>query len=345
MPVTNKLGLPEPFVQAATKDYTYKPKRYSVTTLLNSEREIMLKRRHNDELTIDVSDMIWAIFGTAVHGVLENSNKAEHLLTEQYLSIPITLNDGDIYTLSGVCDLFNTKEGEVIDYKVTSTFKALKKDYEDYRMQGLMYCYMIRKQYHGELKLRKITQNNFEKLSVEGLVNNTTVYCIVDDEKDEDLIIPENYNPTKATFYMILRDWQKSKAKFDRDYPQSQVIPVTFNFTDKDFEWIEQWIKDKFEAIKAAEQLPDNELPLCSEKDRWKTEDVWAVKKRGRKSALRLLNSEQEALDYKAKHGGDFIEFRQGSDRKCADGYCGACQFCQYWIKNYKDKGETNDQE
>lgn len=298
MKITNKLNLPQPFVDAVSKEYTYKDKRYSVTTLLNSEREIMLKRRYNDQIESDVSDMIWAIFGTAVHSVLENSNKGEELLTEQYLSIPVTLSDGDEYTLSGLCDLFDTKQGEVIDYKVTSTFKVLKKDFEDYRMQGLMYCYMISK-------------TNFN-----GVI----------------------YKPKKATFYPVLRDWQKSKAKFDREYPQTQVQKVTFKFTDKDFKWIEQWLKAKFEAIKAAEQLSDEELPMCSDKDRWKNPDVYAVMKKGRKSALRLLDTEQEAERYMKSNGGDYIELRQGEDRKCKE-YCNCCEFCPYYKENYTNDG------
>lgn len=313
MKITNKNNLPQPFVDAVSKEYQYKDKRYSVTALLNSEREIILKRRYNNNIESDVSDMIWAIFGTAVHSVLENSNKSENLLTEQYLSLPIKLSDGDEYTLSGLCDLFDTKQGEVIDYKVTSTFKALKKDYEDYKMQGLIYAYMISKINFGD-----------------------TVQVFADSEWKTEYINDLFYKPKKATFYMILRDWQKSKAKFDRDYPQSQVQKVTFRFTKKDFDWIEKWLLDKFEKIKAAEQLSDEELPLCSDKDRWKNEDVYAVMKKGRKSALRLLNNEQEAQDYMKANGGDYIELRKGSDRKCEE-YCSCCEFCPYWQKNYKN--------
>lgn len=300
MKITNKLGLPDPFIQAVSKEYQYKEKRYSVTTLLNSEREIILKRRHNDEIESDVADMIWAIFGTAVHSVLENSNKAENLVTEKYLSIPITLSDGDVYTLSGLCDLFDTDKGEVIDYKVTSTFKALKKDFEDYRMQGLMYCHMIR-------------QTNF------GTEEN-----------------PKYYKPRRATFYMVLRDWQRSKAKFDKEYPQNQVQKVSFIFNNKDFEWIDRWLVDKFDKIKTAEMLADEDLPMCSEKDRWKNPDVWAVMKKGRKSALRLLNSEQDAEAYKASKGGDYVELRKGEDRKCKE-YCSCCEFCPYYKKLYSN--------
>lgn len=327
MIITNKNNLPQPFVDAVSKEYQYKDKRYSVTALLNSEREIILKRRYNNNIESDVSDMIWAIFGTAVHGVLENSNKSENLLTEQYLSLPIKLSDGDEYTLSGLCDLFDTEQGEVIDYKVTSTFKALKKDFEDYKMQGLIYAYMISK-----IKFYKYISINY--------LNGKETYTLTTEPakiqlagtKCEEMF----FKPKKATFYMILRDWQKSKAKFDKEYPQSQVQKVTFRFTKKDFDWIEKWLLDKFEKIKAAEQLSDEELPLCSDKDRWKNEDVYAVMKKGRKSALRLLNNEQEAQDYMKANGGDYIELRKGSDRKCEE-YCSCCEFCPYWQKNYKN--------
>lgn len=315
MKITNKQKLPQPFVDAASKEYTYKEKRYSVTTLLKPIQEIMLLRRYHNEIEQDVSDMIWAIFGTAVHSILENSNKAEHLLTEQYLSIPVTLEDGDIYTVSGLCDLYDTKAGEVIDYKVTSTFTALKKDYENYRMQGLMYAYMISKTNFGD-----------------------TIEVCADGKMKTEFLDDKFYKPKKATFYMILRDWQKSKAKFDKDYPQSQVQKVSFRFTKKDFDWIEKWLKEKFEAIKKAEQLEDKDLPLCSDKDRWKNEDVYAVMKKGRKSALRLLNSEQEAERYMKANGGDYIELRKGEDRKCKE-YCSCAEFCPYYQKHYKNDG------
>ena len=79
MKITNNMKLPQPFVDAVNSDYQYRDKRYSVTTLLKPTREIMLMRRHNEEISQDVSDMIWSIFGTAVHSVLENSTEGKHL--------------------------------------------------------------------------------------------------------------------------------------------------------------------------------------------------------------------------------------------------------------------------
>lgn len=58
MILTNKLNLPQPFVDAATNDHEYTEGRYSVTELLGGTCEAILKRRHSDELTDDVADRV-----------------------------------------------------------------------------------------------------------------------------------------------------------------------------------------------------------------------------------------------------------------------------------------------
>lgn len=71
MKITNKYGLPQAFVTMAESDYQYRDKRYSVSSLLKGTREIILERRHHDKIEQDVSDMIWLLFGTTVHSILE----------------------------------------------------------------------------------------------------------------------------------------------------------------------------------------------------------------------------------------------------------------------------------
>lgn len=288
MKITNTMKLPQPFVDAVTSDYQYKDKRYSVTTLLKPVREIMLLRRHNEEIESDVSDMLWAIMGTAMHSILENSTEGKHLLTEKALEVKF----GD-YTLSGRNDLYNTRSFTVVDYKYTSVWKYILKDYEDYRMQGLMYVYMLQKL---------------------------------------------GYKAKKAEFILCLKDWQKSKAKFDKTYPQCQIQKVQFTFSEEDMGFIEKWIIKKFEEIKVAELQKDEELPVCSPADRWNSGDKFAVMKNGRKTALRVLDTMQEAEQYKATNGGDFIETRKGEDKKCQE-YCNACEFCKHYQECVKNNG------
>lgn len=285
MKITNTYGLPKPFVDAVSKEYTPTPNRYSVTTILKDNREILLSRRHGDEIEQDVSDMIWAIFGSAVHKVLETSGEQNELLKEFFMSAEVI----DGYTLSGICDVYDTANEEVIDYKVVSTFKCLKGDFTDFRKQGLLYCWLLRR---------------------------------------------GGFRANKATFYMILRDWQGSKARFDASYPQHQVQKVTFEYSGNDFDDCGKWIIEKFESLKRDEFLPDDDIAVCSPESRWRTQTVFAVMKNGRKTALKLCTTADEAQEECRARGGNYIEVRQGTDRKCAE-YCSCAKFCEYYQKQY----------
>ena len=56
--LTNKMGLPQPFVDAATSNHQYTPHRYSVTEVLGGTCEAVLKRRHAGEADEDVADRV-----------------------------------------------------------------------------------------------------------------------------------------------------------------------------------------------------------------------------------------------------------------------------------------------
>lgn len=141
MKITNKLNLPQPFVDAVSRDYQYKEKRYSVTEMLKGYKEIILNRRHFDEMEQDVADSIWLIFGTAVHKVLENAKEADDELKETkiYYEFP------NGYTLSGQQDLYSESLKRVTDYKTGTVWKVIYDEWDDYRTQCLNYGILFRK--------------------------------------------------------------------------------------------------------------------------------------------------------------------------------------------------------
>lgn len=140
MKITNKLGLPDSFVNYASKDtHEYKEHRYSVTELLLPTREILLNRKYANDIEVDVSDTIPALFGTAVHSVLENNTP---LLGGQLCELSVSCTIGDDI-LSGRIDLLNDKDDSIEDYKTCSVSKIMRQDFEDNRLQGLMYAYIL----------------------------------------------------------------------------------------------------------------------------------------------------------------------------------------------------------
>lgn len=141
MKITNKLNLPRPFVSAAESDYQYKDKRYSVGSLNKGVRQSILERRHADEIYQDAADMVWAIFGTAVHQVLQNAEETDTQLKENWISAE--LPNG--YTISGIFDLYDDSTGTVTDYKTASVWKVVKGEWDDYRTQVLAYCWILQR--------------------------------------------------------------------------------------------------------------------------------------------------------------------------------------------------------
>jgi hypothetical protein len=268
----------------AKSDFTAEPKTYRVTSLLKGIRETILEKRHADEIEQDVSDMIWLLFGTATHGILENQQEQGHEIKESRVSI-----DFGEYTLSGKFDLYDANAKKITDYKTCSVWKVIFGDYSDWRRQLLIYAYMMR-------------QIGFE-------VNSGEIVA-------------------------IMKDHSKRDAKFKADYPKLPVQVIKFEFTLEDFAEIESWLIDKFDEIRRCEELPDDELPLCTPEERYNSGDKYAVMKKGRKTALRVLDSMEEAEKWMADNGGDEIEVRPGEDKKCID-YCSACEFCNYYRENY----------
>jgi len=279
MKITNNLNLPTPFLQAVEIDRSYTENEYRVTSLLKGIRETILERRHHNEIEQDVADMIWLIFGTAVHSILEQSQEADHEFKEERLKVAI----GE-YVLSGQFDLYDTNTGIVKDYKTCSVWKLVFGDFHDWRKQLLIYGWMLRK-------------TGFE---VKG-----------------------------GQIVALLKDHSKRDAKFKADYPKYPVETVSFRFTEEDFMEIEEFLFSKFNEIKECEQMSDDVLPICTMEERYNSGNKYAVMKNGRKTALRVLDTMQDAEEWKKANSGDSIEIREGEDKKCID-YCAVAPFCSY---------------
>jgi hypothetical protein len=142
MKLTNVHGLPETIMLALHRPtYTKEGANMSVTELLGSPRIVQLKRRHWDELEQDASEMVWSLFGTAIHHILEHG-KAENHVIEQRLHAKV-----DGWHISGAIDLqVVTPEGiEISDYKTTSAYKVMAGSM-DWEEQLNIYAYLVESQ-------------------------------------------------------------------------------------------------------------------------------------------------------------------------------------------------------
>ena len=133
----------------------------------------------------------------------------------------------------------------------------------------------------------------------------------------------------KCRFIALLKDHSKSKARTDANYPKSPVYVFEFDITESDLEEIETFIKGRILELENAEKIEDEKLTPCSKTERWASDDKFAIMKTGRKTALKLCDTEEEAKGLLEKLGGTSIEYRPAESRKCKD-YCNVYKWCPF---------------
>ncbi len=171
----------------------------------------------------------------------------------------------------------------------------------------------------------------------------TSLYSIKGETKEEwsqqlnaySYILRQNgFAVNKLVIVAILRDWSKTKAKREQDYPLKQVVQLEIPLWDD--EKTKAFLEER---IKAHQSAKDN-LPECNEKERWAKPDIFAIHKKGRASAVKLHEAESNAKNHLALlDSSHSIEFRPGESIRCAS-YCGAAPFCTQWKDIKGDKNE-----
>ena len=127
----------------------------------------------------------------------------------------------------------------------------------------------------------------------------------------------------------ILRDWSKRQAQREPDYPQVGVVVREVPLWDEDQQGFH--IESRIFQFRDTELLHDNALPECTPAERWQRPDMWAVKKKGNKRALRVYDNEAEAITHNnTSNNLTEIEFRPGENVKC-ESYCPVQQFCSQY--------------
>jgi hypothetical protein len=166
----------------------------------------------------------------------------------------------------------------------------------------------------------------------------TSVWTIIYGSRDKEhefqlnayawLLREHGYSVDAIRNIYLLRDWSKSKAKYDPSYPQCQVVPVSRRV------WshaeTEAWITARVRVFEQHRETPDDRLPLCTPADRWQSDDTFAVKKYAKQRAVKVCESHEEAQSIVDAGRGDFVETRRGVPKRCME-YCPVAAWCNQW--------------
>lgn len=139
MKLTNKFNIPQTFVNVLKRpEYSKGKSHISATQLINSPKIVALTKKFEPELEQDVSDMIWSIFGSAVHKVLEHGKDENHVVEERLHT------EIDGWRVSGAIDLqvINGDSVDIRDYKTVSAWAVMNEKIE-WEQQLNIYAWLV----------------------------------------------------------------------------------------------------------------------------------------------------------------------------------------------------------
>lgn len=145
MQITNNFNLPLPLVNAARNDgYSKGDSDFSISQLINPIQQGILFNRYESQLSEDVSDRVWLLFGKAFHLLMEKHG-GENSLKEERLFMELGGRK-----ISGAPDYF--AGNELWDYKTTKAY-ARKSRLAEWTKQLNCYKYLLE---HYGFKVEKL---------------------------------------------------------------------------------------------------------------------------------------------------------------------------------------------
>lgn len=368
MPVlTNKLNLPSPVlkaIQASRKKYSKGNADFSVTELAQPPRIRTLKLRHDDEMEEDIGDMIYALQGQIGHALLENAAEESPKFD----------------SVSAIRDIVETDEDEAIDDSeiLEKIRRVLNGEAEkEWATQRVVSRDIVEKRFFHKIKV------NGKEYVVSGqadLILNpesgqyglfdwkfSSIFQFKDGIK-EDYIAQLNvlsYLIWKSEGIQvhplcsvpIYRDFSKMRASVTPGYPQRPIDVIEAPVWGH--EKTEQYIKDRITLHESCKNLKDDDLPLCTPKERWERGEAYVVIAEGGKRATKsfycdsAMNAKKLATDladnltkasgkkihpktkevtFGAPKKTYLVEHRAGFSTRCRE-YCSCAPWCSYYQK------------
>lgn len=237
-----------------------------------------------------------------------------------------------------VSDLIASKYGTAIH----ASFEKVPYD-ESINQEERLYTTVDGHRISGKYDILQRTEDGFKLWDLK----STSVWNYIYGNKTEEfikqlsmyrLLLEKNcYDGVRdiATVIMVFTDWSKSRAKRGGDYPPIRMAEPDIRLMN--FEDTLAFIRERLSLIGDARKLSDDELPLCTDEELWKDDDKFAHMRKGRKSAVKLYDSEAEAQEAVDADDKGFLEVRKGMVNRCPM-YCPCHPFCNQF-KDLVERG------
>ena len=222
--------------------------------------------------------------------------------------------------------LYGSTAHKMLEGEGQNEFSEVSVDYDvnDIKVTGRIDNYNMREGIVTDYKTAsvwKIRYKNFEDWYRQGMI-----YAW--------LLRKNDFMVKTCRFIAIIKDHSKRDAKRDSSYPQKPVYVYEFDVTEEGLAEIQNFIEAKITHYKQCRDMPDNDIPPCTSAERWEKPTKYAVMKEGRKSAVRVMDTQEEADKLAAELGKNhFVQIRPGESIRCAE-YCSCNGFCNFFRDN-----------
>jgi hypothetical protein len=292
---------------------------YSVTDLVNPPRVVHLKKRYGHKVTPRLDTSISSMMGTGMHEYFE-----------KYL---------DLW-----CDKYNY-DGYSLEEQVKVSWDTMIDGKVETRLISGRYDIREGKDLY-DLKTAKVWKLIFDPNLEEYHEQQNFYSHLIKINKDISL--------DTVNIVALYKDWQEGNALRDRNYPQQQMMQ--YQLTKWPDVETEKLISLRLKRLVENENVKDEDLPLCSRKERWErhqggeTVHYAILKNRKAKRATKVVrggtldDAMVIANGMKGMTKDSVIEVRYAFPKRCAK-YCDTNEFCSFWKEwNEKNKkGIVND--
>lgn len=133
----------------------------------------------------------------------------------------------------------------------------------------------------------------------------------------------------------ILRDWHRSNAERDSEYPRVPMLSIPLPLWEQDE--AERLLKRRLALHKRSWE---GDIRPCTDRERWKERDRWQVwKSDGASRPSKSFTNEGEAIAWVKAHGGEYeVRFVPGTPLRCLY-YCTVADFCPQWKAEQEGMG------
>ena len=286
----------------ATDNYDHEENTISATSLIKPLRQIVLSARVPEDMTpLDLVNLVPSRMGSAIHDAIERSWKDNYQVALDSLGYPKRVIEKI---------RINPKPEELTDGQIPI--------YLEQRAHKQVGKFLISGKYDfiGDGRVE-----DFKSTSTFTAMNNTNDEKYIWQGSIYRWLNPQIITKDEMAIQFIFTDWSKAKAMQDPKYPQQRIqqriLPL------KSIQETDAFIKRKLGQIEQYWDVPEEQIPLCTDADLWRSEPVFKYYKNPEKRARSTKNFDN-------RHDAQLRYIEDGSVGIVVEqpGQVTACKYC-----------------